>query len=292
MTQDASRRKYLSPAFLNGKGCYAHLVDGFLKAGRFAGRIQQICTFFAQRDYATHEGFLSMNTTANTLASLKLWQLADSAVPIGSAAHSFGLETLTERGDLSEPQLAAFFTALLYETGRLEAAYGAAAHALGQSEMQTAFAERWQAMNERLGALKLARESRTASATLGRRLLRLTCDLEAAPVLEAALRGECETHLCTVFGLIGAILGIDAVTTLSIYVHQSLAALISACQRLLPLGQYAASQLLWQLKPIAITVAEQGIITCKDLETAGSFAPLAEMGSLCHPCLRTRLFIS
>jgi urease accessory protein len=164
-----------------------------------------------------------MQATSHTSASLKLLQLADSAVPIGGAAHSFGLETLTENGDLREPQLVLFFTALLRETGRLEAAFGAAAHSIDQSDMHTAFGERWLAINKRLGALKPARESRVASATLGRRLLHLACDLDAAPVLKAALQSQSEAHLCAVFGLIGAALGIDAMETVAVYLHQSCA---------------------------------------------------------------------
>jgi urease accessory protein len=65
--------------------------------------------------------------------------------------------------------------------------------------------------------------------------------------------------------------------------------LISACQRLMPLGQTQASTLLWRLKPTmldALTHSDQ------PFEDATLFTTLMEVGSMRHPLLTTRLFIS
>ena len=230
------------------------------------------------------------------LALLRLMHIADSALPIGSAAHSFGLEALIDSGDLVVADLEPFFVALLDETGWLEAAYCRAAHALGATGLTPDGVAEWVRINARLAALRPARESRTASATLGRRLLRLVGDLAATPLLERAIvaanAAGVATFHCTAFGLVGSALGNDATTTTLIYLHQSLAALISACQRLLPFGQNAAAQLLWHLKPTILAVAQASDVASQDLDAVGGFAPLAELGSLCHPHLRTRLFIS
>jgi urease accessory protein len=110
--------------------------------------------------------------------------------------------------------------------------------------------------------------------------------------IQSARDAGIETHQCVVFGLIGSTLEIDAETTVLAYLHQSTTTLISACQRLLPLGQSAAMQLLWQLKPLMIAVSEQSREAAEDIANQGSFTPLVDVSAARHPGLRTRLFIS
>src|SRR5437660_424593 len=52
---------------------------------------------------------------------LRLLQLADSALPVGAAAHSFGLESLIQEGLLGAGELESFLLAYLEESGRLDA---------------------------------------------------------------------------------------------------------------------------------------------------------------------------
>ena len=56
----------------------------------------------------------------NAIAFLQLLQLADSALPIGTAAHSFGLETLVAEQWLEVEDLEWFLRAYLLEAGTLE----------------------------------------------------------------------------------------------------------------------------------------------------------------------------
>lgn len=104
-------------------------------------------------------------------------QLADSALPVGSAAHSFGLEMLTADGVLAADSLPSFLRDYLQETGVLEAAFCRAGH------RQAGVG--WTALNQQLSARKPAQESRAASLTLGRRFLQLFLALDAARILAA-----------------------------------------------------------------------------------------------------------
>ena len=221
-------------------------------------------------------------------AWLQLLQLADSALPIGAMAHSFGIETLTAEADLTESDLPIFFSDWICGTGLTEASFCLRAHAVAD-------AETWRALNEDLSAFKPARETREGSLRLGRRFLALATDLLTAEseTVESPwtsrLRYPGDAHLATAFGLVGAALGMDPETVATAYLHQSLSGAISACQRLLPFGQSAAMRLLWNLKPSILSVVRQAQAEPDEL---WSLQPMLEIGSMRHPHLHTRLFIS
>jgi len=236
-----------------------------------------------------------MDTTM-PIRLLRLLQLSDSALPIGALNHSFGLETLTAEESLSANGLQSFLHDYLHEVSALEIHFCGAAYRLGVEASDRLPIQRWLDLNTRLSAFKLARESRFASATLGRRFLRLVNGLANSPILltalDAAQEKETDIHHCAAFGLAGAALGIDEESTLLAYSHQSLANLISSFQRLLPLGQTQATRMLWELKPLLAELVRRAQENDFDVDQAACFAPLVEVGSMRHPALPTRLFIS
>ncbi|MCB0097077.1 MAG: hypothetical protein KDE46_15215 [Caldilineaceae bacterium] len=267
------------------------------------------------------------------LELLQLLQLADSALPIGASAHSFGLETLSAEGELTPTTLARFFADLLQETAPLEAAGCRSAYELADAQLfnATTFYAQWVRLNQTLSARKPARESREASATLGKRFLRLAASLEPLPRLQHAVRiadtlnvgthtggtdnvgtdknvgtdnvgtdknvgtdnvgtHKVDLHLCTAFGLVGGCLGLGTEAVTLAYLQQNLTGLLSACQRLMPVGQNQVMALSWQLKPLLVQIATRSQST--DLDSIPSFAPLLELAGMRHASLPVRLFIS
>jgi urease accessory protein len=228
------------------------------------------------------------------LADLRLLHLADSALPIGGLAHSFGLESLVSQELLRVSDLPEFLRGFLEEAGMVEAIFCREAFRLAQIDHGKLCADRWVELNDRLGALKPARESRAGSASLGRNFLTAAAALGDFAVLRAALeaskRAGSAVHHSLAFGFVSGVLGFGEDRAVLAYLHQSIAGLVSACQRLLPLGQSTATKILWNLKPAILEAANRSM-TCA-VDDVCCFMPLLDWGAMEHPALPTRLFIS
>lgn len=229
------------------------------------------------------------------LADLRLLHLADTALPIGSLAHSFGLESLVAVGILDVNGLFDFLRGYLEEAALMEAVFCRAAFRLAADASRGFAVARWIELNVRLGALKPARESRAGSASLGRNFLATVLALGEVRVLRDALESAKKPpataiHHSLAFGLVGGALGFDEERAMLSYLHQSAANLVSACQRLLPLGQTDAARILWNLKPVMIEAAKRS--SAADPDSVSCFMPLLDWGAMEHPALSTRLFVS
>jgi urease accessory protein len=228
------------------------------------------------------------------LAELRLLHLSDSALPIGGLAHSFGLESLVAAELLGVQELPDFLRGFLEEAGFLEAVFCREGFRLGNEAAPEAFLRGWLALNQRLSAMKLAREGRNGSGSLGRNFLTAVGGLGHFAVVKQALRASQETqgliHHSIAFGLASRVLGFDEGRSVLAFLHSNTASLVSACQRLLPLGQNAAMKLLWELKPVMVEVMQQSAGCSAD--DTWCFMPLLDWGAMEHPALTTRLFIS
>jgi urease accessory protein len=227
------------------------------------------------------------------LAELRLLHLADSAFPIGGLAHSFGLESLAARL-LGVQELPEFLKGFLEEAGFLEAVFCRAGFRLGLGSEFDAFARDWLGLNERLSAMKPARESRAGSGSLGRNFLAAIGGLGETALVREGLRVSKDAqglvHNCLAFGLGCGVLGFEEDRVVLAFLHSCAASLVSACQRLLPLGQNAATRILWELKPTIVETMRRSA-GCS-VEDAFCFMPLLDWGAMEHPALATRLFIS
>lgn len=209
-------------------------------------------------------------TQYNKPVLLELLQLADSALPVGAAAHSFGLETLADEGIITPEGLADFLETYLTETGVMEAVFIRRA---GRGEDLAA-------LNDELDARRAARESREASLKMGKRFADLFKALTDIPLLA-------RLHYPIAFGAAAAALEISEEDAAQAYLQQSVTSLVSACQRLMPLGQVAANRIIWNLRPAILqAVSDSERLDCR------CFCPLPELGSMRHSMLETRLFIS
>jgi urease accessory protein len=243
---------------------------------------------FVQTGGATVAWSLSLSDS-RCLSFLQVLQLADSALPIGSMAHSFGLEALVFDEDIDHGvencarSLGWYIEDSLSESLLVDAVFCREAH--GRALEGAPILE----LNRQISALRVARESREASLTLGSRFAALAASLHTDPAL-ANLASIEELHHSVAFGYALGILAIDADLTVGALLHQSVLNIISAAQRLLPLGQIQANRIAWELKRVVLDAVER--TRHISFSTVCSFAHLPEVASMRHACLPTRLFVS
>jgi urease accessory protein len=219
---------------------------------------------------------------------LRLLQISDSAFPTGSFSHSMGLEAFAAAGKLRSAEdlkrvvslhLSSLATS---DCVALRAAFGAG---LGEIVHADLF----------LSATKLARELRAASSATGRRFLLSVVALGIeSPTLgaftEAVRAGEAPGNLAVGYGVAGRVLGLGIAEALHAYLYATVASLVAAGQKLVPLGGSAAQRALYESNREMLRAAEvsEGI----GVEEMRAFAPVVDVYSMRHERQRVRLYIS
>jgi urease accessory protein len=223
---------------------------------------------------------------------LSLLQFADGLFPAGAYAHSFGLETCVQSGEVRDAAgVEGFLRAYLEgSAGPMDAvAVTCARRAAENHDLETCLA-----LDEALDAMKAASELREASRQMGRQTLRVATHLPSAPLLDEFAKAVADAstpgHHPVVFGMIGGALAWDALEMTGAYLYSTSAALVGAALRLLPLGQLAGQQILWSVRPLIAELAEH--TQNKSEDDIWSFAPVLEIASMRHARLDARLFRS
>jgi urease accessory protein len=252
--------------------------------------------------------------------------MTDSALPIGSYSHSWGLETFVQNGTIqnAEDATRAINNLLRFAVAPRDGTAAALAYRFEKSPNRVGNRNSLATINSYLSASMWTEETHSASVDLGRRLLRLAESLgwydtsehnavnpmkpgngnrnangtgtgnggENNGVTESKGANEIE-HAChhsVAVGFLGAKLGIDINDLIPAYLFASTTALVAALVKLVPLGHTDGQRIIAQSQAIIAELSPSCI--CATLGDLGGFAPLSEWASHAHQSLYSRLFQS
>jgi urease accessory protein len=227
----------------------------------------------------------------NTLSLLNGLRFVDSFFPSGGYAFSSGLEAAVQGGAVrNAEELSRYVTGLLTTgIGEREAVGVGLAHEAYESGIiETAFKA-----DRELDAMKLDRESRTASQQMGRQVIRLASNQQARyPLIEdyrAAVEAEqTPGHLAVSLGLTLAAAGWSKRDTIAAYLYQTATGFVAAAMKLMPIGQREGQRLLesWLevIEGVSHNAAQQQVFQ--------SWSPIQDIYAMRHSRLESRLFRS
>ncbi len=227
----------------------------------------------------------------NTLGLLKGLRFVDSFFPSGGYAFSSGLEAAVQGGGVRNAEELSRYVVELLTTGigeREAVAVGWAHDAFVSGILDLALKT-----DRELDAMKLSRESRTASRQMGRQVIRLAATQQARqPLIEdyrAAVEAEqTPGHLAVTVGLTLAAAGWSKEDTIASFLYQAATGFVAAAMKLMPLGQRGGQGLLesW------LAVIEQVSHDAARQRVLQSWSPIQDIYAMRHSRLESRLFRS
>jgi len=227
----------------------------------------------------------------NTLSLLKGLRFVDSFFPSGGYAFSSGLEAAVQGGVVqSAEELSRYVVeSLTTGMGEREAVAVALAHdACVSGALGIAFKA-----DREMEAMKLGRESRTASRQMGRQVIRLAADQHVGhPLIEdylAAVEAEqTPGHLAVSFGLTLAAAGWSKEDSIAAFLYQTATGFVAAAMKLMPIGQREGQKLLENWLEVIDRVSRK-VVYQKVLQ---SWSPIQDIYAMRHSRLESRLFRS
>ncbi|EEY69135.1 uncharacterized protein PITG_05323 [Phytophthora infestans T30-4] len=231
-----------------------------------------------------------------------LWQMVDSLYPTGGFAHSLGLEAATQEGLVAGTSLRHFISASLHQSGNFALPLVFSAHQIARTtdlEAET-LVKSFLNLNSRSTALYSNHVARKASFAQGAALLRLALSTYAPsyPRIQVLLtiRKEAKKskqggiHHAVLFGVICALLGVEAESTQRMYLFVTTRDVLSAATRLNLVGPLKAAKLQFEMMPLLEKVfhAKKN----RAVENSYSSAPVLDLVQAMHDQLYTRIFNS
>ncbi len=240
----------------------------------------------------------ALNNDSNTVdtltdfALLQLFQIHDSAFPIGSYTQSYGMETYIQENRIkTKEELVDFCNSYLF-------------HNLVRSDaiiIQEAYnatvegdVDKLLYLEQLCGAMKLAKESREASVNLGRQFIRTVSPLSSDEFLanwkEKIDAKLIKGHYAVLYGIYSATSGASVHQAVMMYLYSSVNGLIQNAVRAVPFGQNTGVQAMNELiKPV--TKASE-LVASLTIDDISNNALGIELASMQHEYLYSRLFIS
>jgi urease accessory protein len=219
-----------------------------------------------------------------------LLQTSDALFPTGAYSHSLGFEEFARLARVRDELGLREFVELhvLPVLRELELPYLRFAHECADDLGALC------AVDREISAWKLARETREASTSIGRRRLAALRAVNDQPryadFAAAVARGEARGHHLTVCAIQAEGEGFPLSAALGAYFYQSVAGVCSAALKLIRIGQDGCQRVLRH----ALAHAEATIAASLDVtrDKAGYFDPMLEIASMRHEISDERLFIS